>query len=503
VTARRWGGDVLPGGGARFSLWAPGARSVALASGGRALPMSMGDDGWWSLDTDAVAPGETYAFRLDDSDEVPDPAARALDAGVHKPARLVDPAAFDWRTDWSGRPWSEAVVYELHVGAFTPEGDFDAAAARLPHLADLGITFVELMPVASFAGARGWGYDGVGLFAPHAAYGGPEGLKRFVDAAHAAGLGVLLDLVHNHFGPDGAYIHRIAPEFFTNRRKTPWGAAIDFAKPAVRSFFLQNAAYWIEEYRLDGYRYDAIDQIDRIPRNAGFLAEIAEAARAAAPDRPIHLCTEDDRNIVDLHPWEDGAPRLYTAEWNDDFHHVAHVAATGETVGYYSDYAGDHAARMARMLSSGFDYQGAPSPHLGHDRGAPSGGQPPLAFVNFLQNHDQVGNRAMGERLGALAAPRAVEALTAILLLAPQIPLLFMGEEWDERRPFPFFTDFHGDLARAVRKGRRAEFAYWPDFRDADARAAIPDPNAPETFAAAKLDWAPRPSRRAPRGWRW
>jgi maltooligosyltrehalose trehalohydrolase len=298
------------------------------------------------------------------------------------------------------------------------------------------------MPVASFAGARGWGYDGVGLFAPHAAYGGPEGLKRFVDAAHAAGLGVLLDLVHNHFGPDGAYIHRIAPEFFTNRRKTPWGAAIDFAKPAVRSFFLQNAAYWIEEYRLDGYRYDAIDQIDRIPENAGFLAEIAEAARAAAPDRPIHLCTEDDRNIVDLHPWEDGAPRLYTAEWNDDFHHVAHVAATGETVGYYSDYAGDHAARMARMLSSGFDYQGAPSPHLGHDRGAPSGGQPPLAFVNFLQNHDQVGNRAMGERLGALAAPRAVEALTAILLAGAADPAPVHGRGMGRAPALPLLHRF-------------------------------------------------------------
>ena len=491
MTPPRWGAHPLPGGGAEFALWAPGARTVSLVSGQARLPMEDAGDGWRRLCTDAVPVGGTYAFRIDDSFDVPDPAARALDHGVHGPARLLDPAAFAWRSAWHGRKWEDAVLYELHVGAFTEAGTFDAAAGRLPWLADLGITAVELMPVASFAGSRGWGYDGVGLFAPHAAYGGPEGLKRFVDAAHGCGLMVLLDLVHNHLGPDGNHLGRYAPAFFTRRRRTPWGPAIAFERAPVRAFFLQNAAMWIAEYRLDGFRMDAIDQIDRHPQNAGVMAEIALAARAAAPDRQIHLTTEDDRNIVRLHPRDAaGRPTLYTAEWNDDFHHVAHVAATGETAGYYADYADRHAARMARILSSGFAYQGERSHRLGRNRGEPSGGQPPTAFVNFLQNHDQIGNRGLGDRLTTLAPPQAVETLTTILLLAPQIPLLFMGEEWAETRPFLFFTDFHEPLAAAVRKGRCAGLADWPAFADPAARARIPDPNALSSFAASRLDWA-------------
>jgi maltooligosyltrehalose trehalohydrolase len=491
LNAPHWGATLLPSGGAAFALWAPPVSHVALVAADRRIEMASGSEGWWHVETDGVPVGGNYSFEIDSSFTVPDPAARALDAGVHGAARLVDPDAFTWRCDWQGRPWEEAVVYELHVGTFTPDGTFDAAIAHLPWLADLGVTAIELMPVASFAGARGWGYDGVGLFAPHVAYGGPEGLKRLVDAAHALGLMVLLDVVHNHFGPDGNHIGRYAPDFFEPRRKTPWGPAIAYERPAVRQFFTQNAAYWIGEYRLDGLRLDAIDQIEKHPQNAGVMAEIAQAARAAGTGRRVHLTTEDDRNVIHLHPRDaEGRPILYTAEWNDDFHHVAHVAATGETVGYYADYADEHAARMVRMLTTGFDYQGTRSAHLDRLRGEPSGGQPPTAFVNFIQNHDQIGNRAMGDRLTTLAVPQAVQTLTAILLLSPQIPLLFMGEEWGETRPFLFFTDFDGDLARAVAKGRRAEFAYWPAFADAAARAKIPNPNAPETFAASTLDWA-------------
>jgi malto-oligosyltrehalose trehalohydrolase len=482
-----WGAEILDD-GARFALWAPAARRVALAAGGRLLPMEDAGDGWRTLTTDAVPPGGLYAFDVDGA-TVPDPAAREQAGDVHGPSRLIDPAAFRWRRlDWRGRPWEEAVIYELHVGTFTPAGDFDGAVERLPRLADLGITTVELMPVAQFAGRRGWGYDGVLPFAPHVAYGGSDGLKRFVDAAHGLGLTVLLDVVYNHFGPEGLHLRRYAPDFFDPARRTPWGDAIAYDRRPVRDFFVQNAAYWIAEHRLDGLRLDAIDRIAEADDT--LLEEIALAARAAAPERHVHLCTEDDRNVVALHARDlDNRPRFYTAEWNDDLHHAAHVAATGETAGYYADYADRPAERLARALSSGFDYQGQRSRHLGRPRGEPSGHLPPTAFVAFLQNHDQIGNRAFGERLGSLAAPGAVRTLTAILLLSPQIPLLFMGEEWGETRPFLFFADFEGDLAAAVREGRRAEFAYWPDMADPARRETVPDPCDPATFAASRLDW--------------
>ncbi len=346
------------------------------------------------------------------------------------------------------------------------------------------------MPVAQFAGCRGWGYDGVLPYCPHRVYGGPEGLKRLVDAAHERDLMVVLDVVYNHFGPDGNFLHAYAPEFFDHDRQTPWGDAIRFAAPQVRAFFIENALYWLQEFRLDGLRLDAIDQI-LDTSDKPVLEELAERVRSDVADRPVHLTTEDERNIIHLHPRDpDGHPLLHTAEWNDDIHHAAHALATGESEGYYRDFASDAIGCLLRGLSEGFIFQGEPySPWSNRARGVRSVTQPPAAFVDFLQNHDQVGNRAFGERLSILADPRTIELLTAVLLLNPQIPLLFMGEEYGETRPFLFFTDFTGDLADSVREGRRREFAAFAAFADAGDRQSIPDPNDPTTFEACHLDW--------------
>ncbi len=492
--SRKWGAEIIGGGQARFRLWAPGQPGVFLAAEDARTKHEMGrfDDGWFEIETDAVPVDTGYAFQLSDRMRVPDPAARAQLGDIHGPSKLIDPRAYEWRTaDWRGRPWHEAVVYELHTGTFTPEGTFAGIEAKLDHLADLGVTTIELMPLAQFSGQRGWGYDGVLLYAPHPAYGGPNGLKSLIDAAHGRGLMVLLDVVYNHFGPDGNYLHLYAPQFFNTDRHTPWGAAIDYTQRPVRMFFIENALFWLEEYRFDGLRLDAIDQIHD-SSSPSILEELAVAVRAQIRDRHIHLTTEDGRNVARLHQRDaDGQPRLYTAEWNDDFHNVAHVLATGEADGYYVDYQHDPTRLLARALAEGFVYQGEPSPFFGAEpRGEPSAGLPPAAFVDFLQNHDQVGNRAFGDRLDSLAAADAVEALTAILLLSPHIPLLFMGEEWGETRPFYFFTDFHGGLGDAVREGRRNEFARWSSFQDAHAREQIPDPNALTTFQGSKLDWS-------------
>ena len=490
---RDWGAELLGDRRARFRLWAPGQRAIWLVAEQSQIkqPMVRSADGWFELITDQVAVGTGYLFQLENGTRVPDPAARAQMGDVHGASRLLDPRAYQWRTgQWRGRPWHEAIIYELHTGTFSEEGTFEGIEARLDHLVQLGITAVELMPVAQFSGQRGWGYDGVLLYAPHIAYGGPEGLKSLVDAAHERGLMVLLDVVYNHFGPDGNYLHLYAPDFFNANRHTPWGAAIDYTKAPVRQFGIQNAMYWLEEYRFDGLRLDAIDQI-LDPSSPTVLEELATAVRSRIRDRHIHLTTEDGRNITSLHGRDDeGRPRLYTAEWNDDMHHVAHVLATGEADGYYTDYGTEPAAKFAKALARGYVYQGEASSFLGQAaRGEPSAHLPPLAFVDFLQNHDQIGNRAFGERLESLAPRAAVEVLTAILLLSPHVPLLYMGEEWAETRPFVFFTDFHGELGEAVRKGRRNEFSRWRSFRDPQYREKIPDPNAPATFTSAKLNW--------------
>ena len=488
--ATSWGATVQEAGGARFRLWAPGEERVSLvgAADGASLSMLRKDDGWFELETDAIAVGAGYGFKIG-SLTVPDPAARAQTDDVHGSSRLVDARAYRWRkADWRGRPWEEVVIYELHPGTFSPAGTFSGIEQKLDHLASLGVTAIEMMPVAQFAGRRGWGYDGVLLYAAHNAYGGPEGLKALVDAAHAREMMVLLDVVYNHFGPDGNYLGLYAPDFFHPERHTPWGAAIAYEKVPVRRFFIENALYWLQEFRFDGLRLDAIDQIDDQSQTP-ILEELAAEVRSTIGDRHVHLTTEDDRNIVHLHQRDEaGRPKLYDGEWNDDFHHAAHVVATGESEGYYGDYA--ETVDLARSLAEGYVYQGQPSAYREDaKRGEPCASMPPTAFINFLQNHDQVGNRAFGERLTTLTDETSAELLTAILLLAPHTPLIFMGEEWGERQPFFYFTDFTGDLAAAVREGRRAEFKKWPLFADPANREKIPDPNALTTAKSSTLDW--------------
>jgi malto-oligosyltrehalose trehalohydrolase len=464
--------------------------SLRPAASGRDLQMREEEDGWFSIETDAVKFGDGYSFVLADGTLLNDPAARAQVDSVNGPSRLVDPLAYSWRnSSWRGRPLEELVIYELHTGTFSSEGSFDGVRRRLDELVELGVTAIELMPVAQFGGKRGWGYDGVLLYAPHVAYGGPDGLKTLVDEAHQRELMTILDVVYNHFGPEGNYLQLYAPDFFHPEHRTPWGAAIAYEKKPVRDFFIENALFWLEEYRFDGLRLDAIDQIERQSEEP-LLTEIGKAVRSRFPDRHVHLTTEDERNIVRLHErGEGGRVRLYSAEWNDDVHHASHVVATGERDGYYADHVDNPVGGLARALAEGFIYQGEHSKFRGDERGVPSAHLPPTAFVDFLQNHDQIGNRAFGERLTALAEPQMVETLTAMLLLSPHIPLIFMGEERGETRPFLFFTDFCGELGNAVREGRRREFAHWPLFAAEENRSRIADPNAKATFEASMLDW--------------
>lgn len=485
--------------GAHFNLWAPSVAEVRLLIEHDAPvehPMRACAGGWHRLVLPDVGPGCRYRFRLPDGLLVPDPASRFNPDDVHGPSEVIDPLAFDWvDPDWQGRPWEEAVIYELHVGTFSPEGTYRGVEDRLDDLARLGVTAIEIMPVADFPGRRNWGYDGVLPYAPDASYGRPEDFKRLIGAAHRRGLMVLLDVVYNHFGPEGNYLHRYAPDFFNPKRHTPWGAAINFdgtASRTVREFFLQNALFWLREYHLDGLRLDAVHAIcdDSSPH---IIEELAAVVRAGpGRERPIHLIVENDRNQSHyLRRDAQGACRQATAQWNDDIHHALHVIATGETDGYYADYCDDPLYRLARCLGEGFAYQGEPSEFRGGAvRGEPSAALPPTAFVNFLQTHDQVGNRAFGERLCRLASPAALRAVTAVLLLAPSPPLLFMGEEFAARQPFLYFCDFGPDLANAVADGRRREFASFARFADSAERDLIPDPNAAETFVQCVLDWS-------------
>ena len=488
-----WGPDCSDG-RATFRLWAPGADRVTLVLDGTDHAMNREGDGWHEVEVEADA-GQEYAFRLPDGLVVPDPAARAQAGDVHGPSVLVDHDAYEWRdNDWRGRPWEETILYEAHVGTFTPEGTFASMIDRLDHLVETGVTALELMPLAQFGGRRGWGYDGVLLYAPHEAYGTPDDLKRLVDEAHARGLSVFLDVVFNHFGPDGNYIGVYAPDFYHPENHTPWGAAIAYDRQSVRDFMIDNALFWLREYRIDGLRLDAIDSIEDAS-GGDIIEDIARAVREAEADGRLawrrHLTTEDARNITRLHERDDdGFAPLYDGEWNDDFHNSAHVLLTGETEGYYVDHAQDARGDFLRCLAEGYALQGQESQHLAGVRGEPSAHLPPQAFVNFLQNHDQTGNRAFGKRLTVLADRRALEVMTAIHLLCPAIPLLWQGEEWGETNPYLFHTDFDGELAEAVREGRRAEFKAWADFADPELRATIPDPNDPTTHEASRIDWA-------------
>jgi malto-oligosyltrehalose trehalohydrolase len=492
VHAMPFGTRIGRDGAVRFRVWAPTHASITLEIEGATLALERDPAGWHEIVTGAAAPGSRYRFVLPDGLRVPDPASRHQPEDVHGPSELIDPASYPWREGgWRGRPWQEAVLYELHVGTFTPGGTFRSAIERLDHLASLGVTALQIMPVGAFPGRRNWGYDGVLPYAPDAAYGRPEDFKALIEAAHARGLMVLLDVVYNHFGPDGNYLHALAPPFFTDRHSTPWGPAIDFDGPnssTVREFFIHNALYWLIEYHIDGLRFDAVHAIHD-DSATHILDELAARVRTALPDRHIHLVLENEANDARLLArGASGRPRRYTAQWNDDVHHVLHVAATGEDAGYYADYRGD-TAKLARALAEGFAFQGEVMAYRGHPRGTPSAHLPADAFIAFLQNHDQIGNRAFGERLSSLADAEAARACSAVLLLLPQIPMLFMGEEWGACQPFLFFCDFGDALADAVREGRRAEFARFPEFREAESRARIPDPLAETTVAASTLRW--------------
>jgi maltooligosyltrehalose trehalohydrolase len=493
-----FGAEPLPNGRVRFRLWAPAARTVELCladAPATPLPMQAEADGWFSLATGAAQVGSRYQFRIDGGQEVPDPASRFQPTDVHGPSAVVDPEAWKWSDgDWRGRPFEEAVFYELHIGSFTPEGNFQGAARKLEHLARLGVTATELMPIAEFPGRRDWGYDGAQLFAPESSYGSPDDFKRLVETAHSLGLMVFLDVVYNHFGPEGNYLHLYAPAFFTQQHQTPWGDALNFDGPDsfwVRQFFIHNALYWLEEFHLDGLRLDAVHAIvDH--STPDILEELANTAQTQlGAGRHIHLVLENDHNAAHyLTRNGSGRAKHYTAQWNDDVHHALHLLITGEARGYYHDYADAPIRHLGRSLTEGFAYQGEISAHRGGiPRGEPSHHLPPTAFVNFLQNHDQTGNRAFGQRLTELAAPDALKAATAVLLLAPAPPLLFMGQEWGCRKPFVFFCDFEPELAAKVAQGRREEFKQFPEFADPVARERIPDAAARASFESCRLDW--------------
>src|SRR4051794_1466182 len=493
-------GAELRGDSVRFRLWAPRAVAVSLSlflegASGHELPMQAEPGGWFSLTTDRAGAGTRYRYVLDGM-AVPDPASRFQPDGVHGTSEVIDPNAYRWHdAGWSGRAWEEFVIYELHLGTFSPSGDFAGAVSRLDYLRDLGVTAVELMPIGEFAGRRNWGYDGVQLYAPASCYGRPDDLKALVEACHARGLAILLDVVYNHFGPEGNYLPTVAPDFFTERHHTPWGAAIDYDGPSsrpVRDFVVHNALYWLEEFQFDGLRLDAVHAIadDSSP---DILVELAETVRDRIADRQVHLTLENDRNEARRLGWhrDRDLTRGYTAQWNDDLHHALHVLVTGEDSGYYADYAGSAAAHLGRALATGFAFQGEPSPFRGGSpRGEPSHELPATAFVAFLQNHDQVGNTPFGTRIEARTSEPLLHAAVTIVLLSPQIPMLFMGEEWGSARPFQFFCDFEPALAEAVRQGRRLEFVQFAEFRDAAARETIPDPTEEATFAASRLDWS-------------
>ena len=484
-------GAELASQGVRFRLWAPRANVVSLELDA-ALPMLREPGGWFSLTTAQAAPGSRYRY-LVDGRPFPDPASRYQPEGVHGPSEVVDPVAYDWRdVGWRGRPWEEIVLYELHLGTFSGPGDFIGTVQHLDHIVELGATAVELMPVAEFPGRWDWGYDGAFLYAPTSQYGRPEALKQLVEECHARGLAIFLDVVYNHFGPEGNSLPAIAPDFFTERHHTPWGAAIDFRGPRsrpVRDFFINNALYWLEEFHLDGLRFDAVHAIFD-ESEPDILSDIADAIRSRITEREIHLVLENDRNQARYLQRMNGRAKQFNAQWNDDLHHALHVLITGDRSGYFTDYGDAPEQHLGRALAEGLAYQGEPSPFRGGRlRGEPSRNLPPAAFVGFLQNHDQVGNHPFGTRIAARADAAAIHAAVTIVLLSPQIPLLFMGEEWASERPFAFFCDFEPGLRDSVREGRRREFAHFADFQDEAAREQIPDPTASSTFAMSRLDW--------------
>jgi malto-oligosyltrehalose trehalohydrolase len=472
-----------------FRLWAPLAENVSLKiEGSEPRPMQRTGDGWHRCSVGGIGPGCRYKFMLPDGLEVPDPGSRYQPQDVHGVSEVVDFGNYTWKAEaWAGRPWEESVIYELHVGTFTSEGTFLGAMEHLDHLVDLGITAIQIMPVSDFPGRFNWGYDGVLPYAPDSSYGRPEDFMALVDAAHEHGISVFLDVVYNHFGPDGNYLPAYAP-LFTEHHKTPWGNGVNYdgdGSKAVREFVIQNAIYWIKEFRLDGLRLDAVHAI-KDDSEEHLLHELARRVRQAAGTRHVHLIVENEDNDCDLLRRDgNGRTTRFTAQWNDDVHHVLHIAATGETFGYYRDYVDDE-GKVGRALAEGFVYQGEYMPYRGENRGKPSGDLPRTAFISFIQNHDQIGNRARGDRMVTYRPMEPVKAVTAVYLLSPQIPMLFMGEEWGAREPFPYFCDFDEELNEKVRKGRGEELSRLPGF---DAHDLL-YPTAQSTFEKAKLDWS-------------
>ncbi|WP_437959582.1 malto-oligosyltrehalose trehalohydrolase [Sorangium sp. So ce119] len=496
MKAIRTMGAWIEGGAVRFRVWAPDHDRVEIVTYGKdgeeitgALPAAPTGGGYFEATAPGLGAGALYKVRIDGEGPFPDPYARAQPFGVHGPSAVDDPS-FAW-TDagWKGVALEDLVLYEVHVGTATQEGTFDALIPRLAELRELGITALEIMPVASFPGERGWGYDGVDLFAPSAAYGGPEGLRRLVDAAHAAGLGVVLDCVYNHFGPDGNYLRAYTKRYFTERHKTPWGDAVNYdgeGAEQVRALAISNAEMWIRDFHVDGLRLDATHAIldDTEPH---ILREIAERARAAGGGRRVVVIAEDSLNDTRLvTPAEQGGHGL-DGVWADDFHHELRVLFAGDRDGYFEDHRGT-AEDIAATIRKGWLYEGQVSKHAGKPRGTPAEPVPPPCFVHCIQNHDQIGNRALGDRLGAAVSPAAFRTMSALLLITPYTPLLFMGQEWNARTPFQYFTDHNAELGRLVTEGRRREFQYFTSFSGAE----VPDPQDPRTFQRSKLDWSER-----------
>jgi maltooligosyltrehalose trehalohydrolase len=487
--------------GVRFGVWAPKARTVEVE-----VARSDGSDhDFWPLARDEhgifrglvleLRAGALYRYRLDGGPSYPDPWSRSQPAGVHGPSKVVDPLAFRWNDDrWTGVSRAGLAVYELHVGTFSRSGTFDAVISELAYLQRLGISAIELMPVAEFPGSRNWGYDGVDLFAPSRVYGGPTGMKRLIDAAHRRGLGVILDVVYNHLGPDGNYLRAYSDAYFTDRHRTPWGDAVNLDGPdaeRVREIFLQNACYWLVEYHLDGLRLDATHALVDASQ-PHLLAEIGERARdAVGPNRRLVITAEDDRRGIWIaRPERQGGYGL-DAVWADDFHHAVHVLLTDQQEGYYQAYAGT-IGEVARAIATGVVYQGELSTYDLQPRGTPVLDDPSEAFIFCLQNHDQIGNRAFGERLEQLVGRRRYLVAVTLLLFAPETPLLFMGQEFAASSPFLYFTDHEPALGKLVTEGRRGEFARFAAFQDPAGRDQIPDPQAPETFERSRLRWEER-----------
>jgi maltooligosyltrehalose trehalohydrolase len=471
----------------RFEVWAPLARTVSLKIGSTVFPLENAGAGWWRGNADHAGPGTDYCFVVNDGEPVPDPRSPWQPMGIHGPSRIIDHASFTWNDQlWQPKPLASGAVYELHIGTFTPEGTFLAAIERLDYLADLGITHIQLMPVNEFSGDWGWGYDGVDIYAPHHAYGTPDDLKRLVDACHAKGLAVLLDVVYNHFGPVGNYLHRFGP-YFTDAYRTPWGPAVNFDHPGsaeVRRFFIENALMWLRDYHFDGLRLDAVHAImDRsaIPFLEALAVEVD--ALASALGRRFFLIAESDLNDPRIISSRDAGGFGLDAQWSDDFHHALHTVLTGESNGYYEDF-GSY-AQLAKALESAYVYDGVYSKHRDRIHGRPVNGLSGSRFFGYMQNHDQIGNRARGERIGHLVGPARQKIAAALVMSSPFVPMLFQGEEFGASSPFRYFTQ-HADpeMGRLVSEGRKREFAAFGWHPD-----EVPDPQDPATFQVSKLRW--------------